>query len=283
MKTTTNIANLGIHAADIKAYEVDGRAYVSMSEIARSTRNHKSTNPVKAFLDATSKPSDPNGSQGFPQDLDATLLEATVQTNSGAQVAHLMTPGLAFNFWISEATNRSAEVAARAISLIQIVGAAGFETMCQEALGLRVSVEENLTAAVRLQANLALKAPDIQRLKLAVYKAMLPHVGFESTFDLPKDDRRYPIWREIKLVVNSLYARLDEGVHDAISTVQKNTPHSKWKRPTKYSCLTEEARNALTPVINAYITAFSMLEHQATALDVKRIIEKIDRIYPRYC
>lgn len=286
MKTTTKTVQLPIQVADIHTYEVDGRAYVSMSELARSTRNHKSTVPVQKWLsDAATNPSDANGSQG-PQALEgATPFEAVVPVDSGrtTSIAKLFSPSVAWHFILSELTNRSSTVRDRAIRLIQIVGAAGFETMCQEALGLRVSVEENLTAAVRLQADLDQKAPDIQRLKLAVYKAMLPHVGFASTHDLPKDDRRYPIWREIKLVVNSLYARLDEGVHAAISTVQKNTPHSKWKRPTKYSCLTEEARTALKPVINAYITAFSMLEHQATALDVKRIIEKIDRIYPRYC
>ena len=89
--------------------------------------------------------------------------------------------------------------------------------------------------------------------------------------------------REIKEVINSLYSRLDEGVHEAIKTVKKNTPHKSYKRPTKYSCLTEEARTALKPVINAYITAFSMLQTPGTALDVKRIIESIDRVYPRYC
>ena len=283
MKTSTKTVQLP--GLGLNAYEVDGRAYVSMSEIVKSTRNDDVTRPLIKWLDRAAQPSDANGSQGFPQALDrAQPFECNVpRAQGGTSVANLFSPQVAWHWVLSELTNRSAAVQQRALKLVQVVGAAGFETICQEALGLRVSVEENLTAAVRLQADLDQKAPDIQRLKLAVYKAMLPHVGFASTHDLPKNDLRYPIWREIKLVVNSLYARLDEGVHDAISTVQKNTPHSKWKRPTKYSCLTEEARNALKPVINAYITAFSMLEHQATVLDVKRIIEKIDRIYPRYC
>jgi hypothetical protein len=196
--------------------------------------------------------------------------------------AKLFSPGVAWSWIISELGNRSAAVRGRALNFIQVVGDAGFTGMVQEALGLRVSIEENLTAAVRLQADLSLKAPDIQRLKLAVYQSMLPHVGFDSVYDLPVDDRRYPIWREIKTIVNSVYSRLDEGVHAAIRTVQKSTPHTQWKRPTKYSCLTEEARTALKPVIGAYIAAFSVLDHPATVLDVQNIVEKIDRIYPRY-
>jgi hypothetical protein len=255
-----------------------------MSEIVKATRNADNTQPLNKWLDGAAQPSDANGSQAFPQAPDGDAFECAVPRPDGSHItAKLFKPSVAWHWVLHELTNRSSAVQERALKLVQVVGAAGFETMCQESLGLRVSVEENLNAAVRLQADLTVKAPDIQRLKLAMYKAMLPHAGFESTFDLPKNDMYYPIFNEIKKVVNSVYARLDQGVLDAIDVIKKNTPHKPYKRPTKYSCLTEEARQALKPVINAYITAFSMLQTPGTAFDVDRIIKSIDRVYPRYC
>ncbi len=281
MKTATKTVQLP--GLGLNAYEVEGRAYVSMSEIVKATRNADNTQPLNTWLDGAAQPSDVNGSQSFPQAPDGAAFECNVPHESGSKVAKLFSPSVAWHWVLHELTNRSEAVQKRALKLVQVVGAAGFETITQEALGLRVSVEENLNAAVRLQADLTIKAPDIQRLKLAMYKSMLPHAGFESTFDLPKNDMYYPIFNEIKKVVNSVYARLDQGVLEAIDVVKKNTPHKAYKRPTKYSCLTEEARQALKPVINAYITAFSMLQTPGTALDVDRIIKSIDRVYPRYC
>ena len=281
---TATLPELGFDAAEMHAYEVQGRAYVSMSELARSTRGHRDTRPVQRWVDSvTSNASDAKESQGFPQ-AERIPFECSVETNSGVQMTHLITPGMAFNFWLAEVTNPKVgiEVSARAVRLIQAVGTAGFETLCQESLGLRASMSENLTAAVRLQADLSVKAQDMQRLKLVMYQAFMPHRKFMTTFDLPKNDLYYPISKQIKKVFNSVYSRLDEGVHSAISTVQKNTPTESYKRATKYSCLTAEAKDALKPVINAYITGFKMLQTPATPLDVDRIIANVDSIYPRY-
>lgn len=282
MKTATKVVQLP--GLGLNAYEVDGRAYVSMSEIVKATRNDDVTRPLIKWLDRDAQPSDANGSQGFPQELSGDAFECLVPRPDGSHIkANLFSPAVAWHWVLSELTNRSEAVQERALKLVQVVGAAGFETLTQEALGLRVSVAENLTSAVRLQADLNQKAEDIQRLKLAMYKSMLPHAGFASTMDLPKNDLYYPIFNEIKKVVNSVYARLDEGVLEAIDTVKRSTPSKTYNRPTKYSCLTEEARTALKPVINAYITAFSMLQTPGTAMDVDRIITSIDRVYPRYC
>lgn len=283
MKTATKVTTLP--GLGLNAYEVDGRAYVSMSEIVKATRpTTNDTTHLTKWLKGGSNSSDVNGSQGFPQGFEGGCFECLIpREDRGHTKANLFSPQVAWHWILNELTNRSKPVQARALNLVQVVGAAGFETVCQEALGLRVSVEENLTAAVRLQADLSVKAPDIQRLKLAMYQALLPYAEFESIADLPKDDRRYPIFKEIQQVLASLYARLDEGVIDAIRVVQKSTPKKHGRPATMYSCLTEEARTALKPVINAYITAFRMTQAPATVLDVKRIIETIDGLYPRYC
>jgi hypothetical protein len=273
MKTSTKIVQLP--GLGLNAYEVDGRAYVSMSEIVKATRNNDDTRPLIKWLSGAQNFSDANGFQPFECNVS--------RAQGGTSVANLFSPAVAWHFILNDLTSTKAAIVARSLKLVQVVGAAGFETMTQEALGLRVSVTENLTAAVRLQADLTVKAPDIQRLKLAMYKAMVPHLGLQSTHDLPYNDLKYPIYKEIKKVVNSLYSRLDEGVLTAIDVVKKSTPSKSYKRPSKYSCLTEEARKALKPVINAYITGFAMLQTPGTALDVQRIIQSIDRVYPRYC
>jgi len=281
MKTATKTVQLP--GLGLNAYEVDGRDYVSTSEIVQATRSSTSTDPLTKWLERGSNPSDAKGSQGFPQDFERGSFECNVpRPNGSTAVANLFRPAVAWHFILSELTNRSAAVRGRALSLVQVVGAAGFETMTQEALGLRVSVEENLTSAVRLQADLTSKAKPIQALKVAMYQALLPHAEIYTIYDLPRDDRYLPISKEIKEVINTVYTHLDEGIHSALGAVQKNTPHPKWKRPTKWSCLTEEAKEALLPVIRAYITAFNMIQAPATVLDIQRVIDNVSRTYPRY-
>lgn len=268
----------------LNAYEAHGRAYVSMSEILRATRpTTKDTTKISKWLEGDANTSHANGSQGSSQAFEGDHFWCHVPRPDGSHIlAHLFSPQIAWTWILNELSNRSSEVVAKALKLIQLVGAGGFETLCQESLGLRASMSENLTAAVRLQADLSVKAPDMQRLKLAMYQSFMPHREFMTTFDLPRNDLYYPISKQIRKVFNSVYSRLDEGVHSAISTVQKNTPTESYKRATKYSCLTAEAKDALKPVINAYITGFKMLQTPATPLDVDRIIANVDSIYPRY-
>lgn len=284
MKTATKAVQLP-HLG-INAYEVDGRPYVSMSEIVKATRpTSKKVDPLTSWLRGAQNPSDANGSQGFPQEKrGAQSFECNVpRAQGGTSVAQLFSPQLAARFWASELSSSSTDVVKRALNLVTILADVALNDLCQEALGLKVTPSENLTAAVRLQADLTIKAPDIQRLKLAMYQALLPHLEFKTVDDLPKNDLYYPIYNEIKYVVNALYERLDEGVQDAIKVVQKSSPRPQGKRAaTKYSCLTEEARAALKPVVNAHILAFSMLRTPATLLDVKEIVSQMDKIYPRY-
>ena len=67
IQRATHIADLGINVANMHTYEVNGRAYVSMSELARSTRGNKSTRPVENWLRTGSDTSDAKGSEGFPR------------------------------------------------------------------------------------------------------------------------------------------------------------------------------------------------------------------------
>ncbi len=152
---------------------MDGRPYVSMSEVVTATRNNKSTRPIQSWLDTATKPSGANGSQGLHQGFDtATPIDAVVPVDNGrtTTAAKLLSPQLAARFWMSELSNRSEAVVKRALKLVTLLADVALNDLCQEALGMRITPEENLHGAIRLQADLEKKAPDIQRLKLAIYQ-----------------------------------------------------------------------------------------------------------------
>lgn len=286
MKTATKVVQLP--GLGLNAYEVEGRPYVSMREIVKATRpTSNNTDPLIKWIEGTQNASDTNGSQVFPQSFEgAQMFECNVpREQGGTSVAKLFSPAVAWHWILNELTNRSAAVQQRALKLVQVVGAAGFETMCQEVLGLRATVEENLHGALRLQADLEKKAPDIQRLKLALYQVLLPEMKLKTIHDLPKNDIHHPIFNVIKTMINeSVYRRLDEGVLDGLNVVQKRSPRKYGNRKaSKYSCLTDEAHRALKPVINAHIVALKQIQHlPATADDIRRVVTALDSVYPRY-
>lgn len=284
MKTATKVVQLP--GLGLNAYEVEGRPWVSMSEIVKATRNNDDTRKLTAWLSGDANPSGTNGSQGFPQGFGGDAFECDVPRPDGSHIsAKLFSPAIAWHWILNELTNRSAAVQQRALKLVQVVGAAGFETMCQEVLGLRATVEENLHGALRLQADLEKKAPDIQRLKLALYQVLLPEMKLKTIHDLPKNDIHHPIFNVIKTMINeSVYRRLDEGVLDGLNVVQKRSPRKYGNRKaSKYSCLTDEAHRALKPVINAHIVALKQIQHlPATADDIRRVVTALDSVYPRY-
>lgn len=285
MKTATKVVQLP--GLGLNAYEVEGRPWVSMSEIVKATRNNDDTRPLTKWLSGAEKSSSTNGSQVFPQELSgAQPFECTVpRDQGGTSVAKLFSPQIAWHFILNDLTSTKAAIVERALKLVQVVGAAGFETMCQEVLGLRATVEENLHGALRLQADLEKKAPDIQRLKLALYQVLLPEMKLKEIHDLPKNDIHHPIFNVIKTMINeSVYRRLDEGVLDGLNVVQKRSPRKYGNRKaSKYSCLTDEAHRALKPVINAHIVALKQIQHlPATADDIRRVVTALDSVYPRY-
>lgn len=285
MKTATKVVQLP--GLGLNAYEVEGRPWVSMSEIVKATRNNDDTRKLTAWLSGAANPSGASAFQGFPQDFGgAQIFECNVpREQGGTSVAKLFSPAVAWHWILNELTNRSAAVQQRALKLVQVVGAAGFETMCQEMLGLRATVEENLHGALRLQADLEKKAPDIQRLKLALYQALLPEMKLKTIHDLPRNDIHHPIFNVIKTMINeSVYRRLDEGVVEGLNVIQERSPRKYGNRKaSKYSCLTDEAHRALKPVINAHIVALKQIQHlPATAEDIRRVVTALDSVYPRY-
>jgi hypothetical protein len=286
MKTATKVVQLP--HLNINAYEVEGRPYVSMSEIVKATRSGTSTDPLTKWLERATNLSDVNGSQGFPQDFErATPIDVVVPVDNGrtTTAAKLLSPQLAARFWASELSNRSEAVVKRALKLVTLLADVALNDLCQEALGMKVTPQENLHGAIRLQADLEKKAPDIQRLKLAIYQALLPELKLKTIHDLPKNDIHYPLFNIIKTLINeSVYRRLDEGIVEGLSVVQDRSPRKPGNRKaTKYSCLTTEAQQALKPVINAHIVALKQIQHlPATVQDIKRVVTTLDSVYPRY-
>jgi hypothetical protein len=286
MKTATKVVQLP--HLNINAYEVEGRPYVSMSEIVKATRpTSKNTDALNKWLEGAQNPSVASGSQGFPQEFEgAQNFKCEVpRAQGGTSVAHMLSPQLAARFWMSELSNRSEAVVQRALKLVTLLADVALNDLCQEALGMKVTPQENLHGAIRLQADLEKKAPDIQRLKLAIYQTLLPELKLKTIHDLPKNDIHYPLFNIIKTLINeSVYRRLDEGIVEGLSVVQERSPRKPGNRKaTKYSCLTTEAQQALKPVINAHIVALKQIQHlPATVQDIKRVVTTLDSVYPRY-
>jgi hypothetical protein len=283
MKTATKVVQLP--HLNINAYEVEGRPYVSMSEIVKATRNTDDTRTLVKWLSGAAHPSGANESQGFPQDGCGAAFDCSVPHESGSKHAKLLTPQLAARFWTSELSSKSKDVVQRDLKLVTLLADVALNDLCQEALGMKVTPQENLHGAIRLQADLNAKAPDIQRLKLAIYQALMPEMKLKTIHDLPKNDINYPLFNVIKTLINeSVYRRLDHGVVEGLAVVQDHSPRKYGNRKaSKYSCLTSEAQQALKPVINAHIVALKQIQHlPGTVQDIKRIVTTLDSVYPRY-
>ena len=90
----------------IKAYGLNGHAYVSKSQLCLATRDHKDTKPINKWLDAVEFSSGANGSQGFPQGKDAAQTTAYVERGQGSySKAHLMSPLIGYQWFLHEMKN----------------------------------------------------------------------------------------------------------------------------------------------------------------------------------
>ena len=85
MKTSTKTVQLP--GLGLNAYEVDGRAYVSMSEIVKATRNNDDTRPLIKWLSGAQNLCDANGSQPFECNVS--------RAQGGTSVANLFSPAVA--------------------------------------------------------------------------------------------------------------------------------------------------------------------------------------------
>ena len=144
----------------IKAYELNGHAYVSKSQLCLATRGNKATEPFSKWLSTAAFASDTNGSQGFPQEKDTAQVTALVERGQGGySKAHLISPLIGYQWFLRDMKSTSAAIRERATDLVIKVGAVGFDTMVKEACGVGYAPAESIPAAAATLRNLAPCAP----------------------------------------------------------------------------------------------------------------------------
>ena len=250
---------------EIKAYELNGHAYVSKSQLCLATRDHKDTKALNKWLDAGSESSDANGSEGFPQGFDAGCVSALVKREQrGFVEAHLMNPLTAFQWFIHETRNRSEKIRQRATELIIAVGAVGFDTMVKEACGVGYSPAESMSEWIKLQPTHEKAAP------INAVKARLVELGYR--------DRT----KRMGEIINDLfYNRLAQPIFEEIKRVKTEFrfKHGTWCGPSQFQVLTKDAQNAMNTIAAATLVLLDDVEHFT---GMREIVQKLDKIQPRY-
>jgi hypothetical protein len=100
---------------------VDGRPYVSMSEIVKATRNPDNTQPLTKWHERGSNPNQARASGGIPQAFEGGSFECNVPRPNGSNaVAQLFSPQVAWHWVLHELSDRSAAVQKRALHLVQV-------------------------------------------------------------------------------------------------------------------------------------------------------------------
>ena len=144
----------------IKAYELNGHAYVSKSQLCLATRGNRNTKPISNWLDSAAFASGANGSQGFPQGKDsAAFVEAHVMSSNGTKQAHLISPLIGYQWFLHEMKSTSEAIRERATELVIKVGAVGFDTMVKEACGVGYAPAESMSEWIKLQPTHEKAAP----------------------------------------------------------------------------------------------------------------------------
>lgn len=263
IQTATEFAILGLEG--INAYRVGDTGYVSKSQLCLATRDHKNTQPLDKWLDAVANPSDTNGSESFPQGFDAVAISAFVPSNNGGfKEAHLIRPFTAYHWFLHEADNRSAAVRDRAMKLIISVGAVGMDTLVKEACGLSYSPQESFSDWMKLQPTHEKAAP------INEVKELLVSYGYRD-----RSKRMGEIINEI------FYNRLPVQVFDRLKEFKREyyAKHNSCFGPSLFQCLNKEVQDKF----NAYASAALVLLHDDyEILNMTKIVQKLDRIAPRF-
>jgi len=248
----------------IKAYELNGHAYVSKSQLCLATRDHKNTKPINKWLDAAAFASDTNGSQGFPQDKNAAaFVKAHVMSSNGTKEAHLISPLIGFQWFLHEMKSTSATIRQRATDLVIKVGAVGFDTMVKEACGVGYAPAESMSEWIKLQPTHEKAAP-INAVK-------------QKLLDLGYIDRT----KRMGEIINDLfYNRLPTEVFDEIQRLKQEFrhPHNNWCGPSQFQVLTKDAQNALNTIAAAALVLLDTDHFRG----ITEIVQKLDKIQPRH-
>lgn len=248
----------------IKAYELNGHAYVSKSQLCLATRDHKDTKPINKWLDAAPFASGARGSQGFPQDKDAAQATAFVERGQGGySEAHLMSPLVGYQWFLHEMKSTSAAIRERATELVIKVGAVGFDTMVKEACGVGYAPAESMSEWIKLQPTHEKAAP------INAVKQKLLDIGY---IDRTK--------RMGEMINDLFYNRLPADVFNEVQRVKQEFrhKHNSWCGPSQFQVLTKDAQNALNTIAAAALVLLDTDNYRGIA----EIVQKLDKIQPRH-
>ena len=248
----------------IKAYELNGHAYVSKSQLCLATRDHKNTQPIDKWLNAAASASGTKGSQGFPQGFDAAAFDkAHVMSSNGTKQAHLISPLIGYQWFLHEMKNRSAAIRDRATDLVVKVGAVGFDTMVKEACGVGYAPAESMSEWIKLQPTHEKAAP------INAVKQKLLDLGY---IDQTK--------RMGEMINDLFYNRLPAEVFNEVQRVKQEFrhKHNSWCGPSQFQVLTKDAQNALNTIAAAALVLLDTDNYRG----ITEIVQKLDKIQPRH-
>lgn len=247
----------------IKAYELNGHAYVSKSQLCLATRNSDNTQPLNKWLDGKPFASGTKGSQGFPQGFDGELLEAFVPAGKGVVRAQLMSPLVGYQWFLHEMKNRSVAIRERATELVIKVGAVGFDTMVKEACGVGYAPAESMSEWIKLQPTHEKAAP------INAVKQKLLDIGY---IDRTK--------RMGEMINDLFYNRLPAEVFNEVQRVKQEFrhKHNSWCGPSHFQVLTKDAQNALNTIAAAALVLLDTDNYRG----ITEIVQKLDKIQPRH-
>ena len=248
----------------IKAYELNGHAYVSKSQLCLATRGNKATERFSKWMRTAAFSSGANGSQGFPQDKGtAAFVEAHVMSSNGTKQAHLISPLIGYQWFLHEMKSKSAAIRERATELVIKVGAVGFDTMVKEACGVGYAPAESMSEWIKLQPTHEKAAP-INAVK-------------QKLLDLGYIDRT----KRMGEMINDLfYNRLPAEVFNEVQRVKQEFrhKHNSWCGPSQFQVLTKDAQNALNTIAAAALVLLDTDNYRG----ITEIVQKLDKIQPRH-
>lgn len=248
----------------IKAYELNGHAYVSKSQLCLATRKKDDTRPLSKWLHGPDFTCDAKGFHVNGQTFDGSALPiAHVMSSNGTKQAHLVSPLLGYQWFLHELRNRSAAVRERATDLVIKVGAVGFDTLVKEACGVGYAPAESMSEWIKLQPTHEKAAP------INAVKQKLLDIGY---IDRTK--------RMGEMINDLFYNRLPAEVFNEVQRVKQEFrhKHNSWCGPSQFQVLTKDAQNALNTIAAAALVLLDTDNYRG----ITEIVQKLDKIQPRH-